>query len=200
VSSESDIQKSPQIAGILLAGGASRRLGRPKQLVSYNGRPLVCHAARQTLAFCDAGLIVVTGAHHEAISAALDGQRVEVKFCSDWSEGIGASIRRGVASVGPGVGGFLLTVCDQPLITSEDIQNLVNTWRRDPQCIAAAGYAGINGVPTIFPGRLRGQLLRLHGDHGAKSIIDAADDTSVVPMPNAHFDVDTPDHLDRIEE
>jgi molybdenum cofactor cytidylyltransferase len=188
----------PKIAGVLLAAGASRRLGEPKQLVMYNSSPLVRHAASLALQVCDAGLIVVTGAHHDAIVAALEGLPVQAVYSADWPEGIGASIRQGIASVHRDVGAILLTVCDQPFVSTEDIRNLFTAWKRNPDRIAAAGYSGTRGVPAIFPAHLRQKLLHLQGDRGAKNIIDTAAEITVVPMPNGSFDIDTPDQLHRL--
>jgi len=193
-------EKNSNIAGVLLAAGGSSRLGQPKQLLIYNGVPLVYHAASLALDYCDAGLTVVTGACHDEIVAALDRLPVGVVYNPGWLEGIGSSIRRGVASVDPGARAILLMVCDQPSITAEDVRNLVHTWKRNPDCVTAAEYAGTRGVPAIFPCSLRQRLLGLKGDRGAKKIIDAAADISVVDMPNALFDVDTPDHLGKLKE
>ncbi len=191
-------EENPNLAGVLLAAGASSRLGQPKQLVNYNGVPLVCHAVSQALGFCGAGLTVVTGACHDDVAAALDHLPVRAVFNSGWPEGIGSSIRQGMTTVGPDVRAILLMVCDQPAISSHDLRNLVNAWKCRPDRVAAAGYAGTTGVPAIFPSSLRKELQGLSGDRGAKNIIDAAEDVSVVDMPNALFDVDTPDHLDKL--
>ena len=191
-------EENPNLVGVLLAAGASSRLGQPKQLVNYNGVPLVCHAVSQALGFCDAGLTVVTGACHDDVFTALDHLPVRVVFNSGWPEGIGSSIRQGVTSVGPDVCAILLITCDQPAISSHDLRNLVNAWKCRPDRVAAAGYAGTTGVPAIFPSSFRKELQGLNGDRGAKNIIDAAEDVSVVDMPNALFDVDTPDHLDKL--
>lgn len=186
------------IAGVLLAAGASSRLGQPKQLVNYNGVPLVGHAASQALEYCDAGLTVVTGAHHDEVLTALGNLPVRVVESPSWREGIGSSIRQGVTFVAPDVRAILLMVCDQPAVSSRDLRRLVEAWTCRPELVAAAGYAGTRGVPAIFPSNMREELLGLNGDHGAKKIIDAAEYVSVVEMPNASFDVDTPDHLDKL--
>ena len=186
------------IAGVLLAAGASSRLGQPKQLVNYNGMPLVCHAASQALEYCDAGLTVVTGAHHDEVLTALGNLPVRVVESPSWREGIGSSIRQGVTFVAPDVRAILLMVCDQPAVSSRDLRRLVEAWTCRPEFVAAAGYAGTRGVPAIFPSSMREELLGLDGDYGAKKIIDAAEYVSVVEMPNASFDVDTPDQLDKL--
>jgi molybdenum cofactor cytidylyltransferase len=199
VSETTNNDETLNIAGVLLAAGTSSRLGQPKQLVDYNGVSLVCHAARHALGYCDAGLTVVTGAHHDEVLAALGNLPVRVVGNPGWREGIGSSIRQGVQSVAPDVRAILLMVCDQPMVNSRDLRRLLEAWKCRPGFVAASAYAGTKGVPAIFPSGLRKELLNLNGDHGAKKIIDAADDVSVVEMPNASFDVDTPDHLDKLK-
>jgi molybdenum cofactor cytidylyltransferase len=183
------------LAGVLLAAGSSRRLGRPKQLLIFKGAPLVVHAAKQALDFIDAGLIVVTGAAHDEVIGALEGLPVRAVYNPHWREGIGSSIRQGVATISADVGAILLMLCDQPAISPEDFDRLVRAWRHDPDRITAAGYGNGCGVPAIFPRRYREQLLTLTGDRGARQIIENSEKITVVDMPNAELDIDTPEHL-----
>jgi len=188
-------KQKQSLAGVLLAAGSSTRLGRPKQLITINGTPLIVHAARQALDQCNAGLIVVTGAGHEAVVEALNDLPVRSIYNPNWREGMASSIRRGVMGIEHDASAILLMVCDQAFIDKNDMARLVSVWKLDSNRIAAAGYAGSRGVPAIFPCRFRANLLSLRGDCGAKSIINEASNVSVVDMPNAEFDVDTADHL-----
>jgi molybdenum cofactor cytidylyltransferase len=189
----------PPLAGVLLAAGSSTRLGQPKQLIAFNGVPLVVHAAKQALDQCDAGLIIVTGACHEAVVEVLNDLPVRAIYNPNWREGMASSIRTGVTGIAQDAGAILLMVCDQAMIDRTDIAGLVSAWKLEAHQIAAAGYAGSHGVPAIFPDRFRAGLLKLHGDRGAKSIIDAAANVSVVDMPNAEFDLDTVDQLENLK-
>jgi len=186
------------IAGVLLAGGDSSRLGASKQLVEFAGEPLILRAARAATELCTAGLVVVTGAVHEPIEAALAGTSVTVARNPEWREGIGASIRCGVCATDARADAFLLLLCDQPWVGSEELAELIAAWRAAPDSIAAAGYAGCHGVPAVFPARFRQRLIDLSGDRGARALIDAADDLTVVDMPAAAFDIDTPEDVQRI--
>jgi molybdenum cofactor cytidylyltransferase len=192
------------IAGVVLAAGASRRLGRPKQLVELNGAPLLAWTLRAILAHCDRGVICVLGAHAADVRPALDGFDVQIVVNTDWREGIGASIRVGVERVPTDAQAILLAVCDQPLVCSADFARLIADWRIEPQAIAAAGYGnGHNvsyGVPAIFPAAYRGNLIGLRGDQGAKALIGGASRRRIVAMPNAAFDVDDKADLARLEE
>jgi molybdenum cofactor cytidylyltransferase len=158
---------------IVLAAGFSRRLGHPKQLVEIDGEPLIRRAAR--IARAVAPTIVVTRREF-AFDDALINEHAE--------EGMASSIRLGVAAC---EGDVLLMLCDQPHITSEHLQALIDA--NAP--IAATGYAGVAGVPAFFASEFRDELLALRGDVGAKSIIERHRDVVVrVPLPEAEIDVD----------
>jgi len=187
---DSDVNTS--IAAILLAAGRSRRLGAPKQLLTVDGTPLVVRAVRQAMVHCDAGMVVVTGAGREQIIDVLAGLPIDIVENPDWAQGMGTSIRCGVAAAPAAAGGLLLLVCDQPAVGAAELAGLTDAWRAAPERIAAAGYAGTRGVPAIFPACYRGRLMALNGDCGARSIIAEADEVTVVDMPAAAHDIDTP--------
>jgi len=191
----SDGDSCPAVAGILLAGGGSSRLGAPKQLVEFAGDALIVRAARAATDHCTAGLVVVTGAVREPVEAALAGIAATVVNNPDWREGIGASIRCGVRAVDPRADAFLLLLCDQPHVGSDELAALIAAWRAAPDSIAAAGYASSRGVPAVFPASYRPRLAELRGDRGARTLIDTTDEVVVVDMPAAAIDVDTPEDL-----
>lgn len=195
---DSDVNTS--LAAILLAAGGSRRLGAPKQLLEVDGTPMVVHAVRQAIAHCDAGMVVVTGAAREQVIDVLAGLPIDIVDNPDWELGMGTSIGRGVAAASAGAGGLLLLVCDQPVVGAAELAGLVAAWRAAPECIAAAGYAGTHGVPAIFPARYRGRLMALTGDRGARSIVGEADEVTVVDMPAAAHDIDTPEDARRLRD
>lgn len=162
---------------IVLAAGASRRLGHPKQLVEFEGEPLLVRAAR--LARCVAPTIVVT--RHE-FAALVPGAIVN----ESPDEGMASSIRLGVAACD---GDVLLMLCDQPLITAEHLRALVEAHAP----IAATAYAGTLGVPAFFAKEFRDELLALRGDVGAKRVIERHREVVVgVRFEAAAVDVDGP--------
>src|SRR5512135_784209 len=100
---------------VILAAGKSARLGRPKQLLSYDGGSLVQHAVSVALASGLGPVLVVTGANREAVESELRGRDVQVSYNPDWEEGMGASIRHGVEAALEryrDTDGLIFMVCD----------------------------------------------------------------------------------------
>jgi CTP:molybdopterin cytidylyltransferase MocA len=158
---------------VILAAGASKRLGYPKQLVVVEGETLLARAYR--IASAVAPAIVVTRREF-AFGNAIVNEHAE--------EGMASSIRLGVAACD---GDVLLMTCDQPHVTSAHLRALIDA----DAPIAATAYAGIAGVPAFFSAEFRDELLALHGDVGARSVIERYRDVVVaIPLPEAELDVD----------
>jgi molybdenum cofactor cytidylyltransferase len=189
---------SLQLVGIILAAGASTRFGSPKQAADIGGETMIALAVRRATSQCAAGVIVVAGASYDEFAPLLDDLPVRVIRNHQWREGMSSSIRSGMAGVSENSAGVLLMLCDQPAVTAEDLSCLTSTWRRAPRQIAAARYAGILGVPAIFPPQYWQQLRDLKGQGGAKQIILAAKAVSAVDLPAAAIDIDTPEQLDQL--
>lgn len=188
-----------EIGAIILAAGASTRLGRPKQLVSFLGRPLVRRVAEAALVIHGTPVVVVVGAAAAATSAALVGLPLIVAKNADWNRGMGGSVvvgMKALLSARPTLGAAILLVCDQPFLTAATIDCLVAAYRRSGAGIVASGYAGALGVPALFDHSLFGELLALPAQRGAKAIIDARRDRVVeVPFHDGAVDIDTPEDL-----
>ena len=185
-----------RLYAVVLAGGASTRFGSPKQLVRIGGRPLLHTVVTRTAEVTGNALIVVLGAGAGQLGPLLRHSPGSVVVNRHWREGLASSIRTGVARLPPTCAGVLLVLADQAAVTSEDLKRLAGTWRRRPQCIAAALYAGAAGAPAIFPRSTFGELAALRGDSGARAILRRSPDRVLrVPMPSAELDLDTPEDL-----
>jgi molybdenum cofactor cytidylyltransferase len=181
----------PRLAGLLLAAGGSRRLGRPKQLLVHRGRTLVEAAADAALAVCDDAVIAVLGAFRDEVEAQLASRALVIAAAPRWRDGIGASLAAGVALLPASCDGVLVLLCDQPRVTHDDLRALVAAWRAEPARLVAAGYDDVVGVPAIFPRHCFAALATQGGDRGARALIAAAgDDVVRVALPDAAFDVD----------
>jgi xanthine dehydrogenase accessory factor len=185
-----------RVVAAILAAGQSKRLGRPKQLISYDGQPLVRRIAETTLdSSCDA-VAVVVGAHAEETMSTLVRLPLEIIANADWMEGMASSIRAAVAwAATRDADALLLAVCDQPLLTTSHLDRLVRAWRAAPDVLVASRYDGVLGVPAIFDRRRFPVLASLFGDHGARGILRAARVLIAIDWPDGAVDVDTESDL-----
>jgi len=180
------------VDAVILAAGASSRLGTPKQLLQFEGASLLRHAALAASRSRAADVIVLLGADAPAMMKELDGLRVRTVENPLWREGIGSSIRSAVSALGAGCDGVLVMLCDQPRLTSAHLDALIDAFERRPDRPAASVYAGSAGVPALFPRAMFGELLRLAGDNGAKRLLTSRmENLSLVPWPDGAHDVDT---------
>ena len=183
--------ESGRIAGIVLAAGFSRRLGRPKQAVVLGGETLLQRAARTAL---EAGLhpvIVVLNAELPEAGGPLPG--CIVLWNESAAEGMASSIRCGVQGLaGHEVAGAVLMTCDQVAVTPEHLRTL----SAQPSQAAGSGYASKVGVPAYFPVNRFAELLALQGDQGARGMLR---DARPVETEALALDVDTDEELARAE-
>lgn len=179
-----------QYAVVILAAGASRRFGAPKQLYKWNGRrPLLQIAIDATLG---ARTAVVIGANAEKIRPLIQDRPVEIVMNHDWHEGVASSIRAGVKSVCADADGVVLMPCDQPLTEPAVIRALFETHERTGKPIVACAYGGTLGTPAFFAREYFDHLLALRGDTGAKRVImHCRSDVATVAWPDGALDVDT---------
>jgi len=185
-----------RLYAIVLAAGASTRFGSPKQLVRIGGRPLLHTVVARAAEVTGNALIVVLGAGAGELAPLLKHSPGSVVVNRQWREGLASSIRAGVARLPATCAGVLLVLADQAAVTTDDLKRLAGSWRRRPQCIAAALYAGTAGAPAIFPRSSFAELAALRGDSGARTLLRRSADRLVrVPMPAAELDLDTPEDL-----
>lgn len=183
---------------MVLAAGASRRLGRSKQLLEIDGETLVHRAARLALATAPVAAVLVVGADAEAVWAAAADLSLARVDCGDWECGMGASLRAGLDALPAECDGALIVLCDQPALEAAHLQALVAAWRARPAHAAASAYASRVGVPALLPRSWFGELRADGGDHGARQLLASAlDRVSVIVNEALACDVDTPADLAR---
>jgi molybdenum cofactor cytidylyltransferase len=181
---------------IVLAAGASRRFGSPKQLIRFEGQPLIQRVIAGATELSGAAVSVVLGAYAAEIAATLPPCSASIIVNRDWQEGIASSIRAAVARLPGACDGVLLLLADQPLVGSHSLNRLAAAWRRQPRGIIASRYGAITGVPAIFPRWCFSDLAALRGDQGARILLRRyADHVVRLANPEAEVDIDYPEDL-----
>src|SRR5579863_7853266 len=188
------------VAAIIVAAGASSRLGHPKQLVLLDGEPLLLRAVRSAQEAGAVPVFVILGAYRERIEKAVDLGDATVIANDEWEEGLASSIRVGVKAAefeATESAGVILMTCDQPRVTAGHLRKLIEEFgARDGKALIASNYAGIRGTPAIFPRRMFPDLLALHGDKGARGLLTNAKLPVVeVPLQGGEVDIDRPEDL-----
>ena len=153
------------VVAAILAAGESRRLGHPKQLVEIEGEALLRRTARIALAARVDRVAVVLGAYREQIAPVLAGLAVEVLDNAEWREGMASSIRAAVEWA-RAADHLLLLVGDQPRLTTAHLDALI-----ERRALVGSRYAGVVGVPALFPAASFTELAALRGDRGARGMI-----------------------------
>jgi molybdenum cofactor cytidylyltransferase len=198
-------EKGKQVAAVVLAAGRSTRMGAVNKMIAeIGGKPLVRIAAEQALASKALPVIVVTGHERDKVEAALKGLDVRFANNPDYAEGLGTSLRTGIAAVPPEADGAVILLGDMPQIDAKLIDRLVAAF--DPEkgaLVVVPTIEGRRGNPVIWARRFFPELMAVTGDVGARHIIaNVAEAVAEVPVsdPAITVDVDTPDVLARISE
>ncbi len=185
---------------VLLAAGGSSRMGRPKQLLPLNGRPLVRHVAEIVLAAPVSPVVVVLGAHAGEIKPALAGLAVQIAVNPEWSEGLGTSLRTGVESSlkhTPGLQAIIIVLADQPGLPPRHLDQMITRFLAGG-CTAVASLTGRDQVPPLLFGKeWFPKLCTIRGDLGARSLLREHEaEVATVPLAS-NTDLDTLDDYAR---
>jgi molybdenum cofactor cytidylyltransferase len=190
------------VAAVILAAGSASRMGTPKQLLPYRSATLVAHAIDTAAEAGFEPVILVIGAHAQAVRSAVASKRIDIVENPDWQTGMGSSIRAGVARLlrdYPEVAALALLVGDQPLVTAEHLAELRRLLLESDSDAAAAAYGGSLGVPALLRRKLFARLLELKPEEGAKALLQSPDiRVATLPLPEAGTDIDTKEDWQRI--
>lgn len=181
-------------AGIILAAGESKRMGQPKQLIDVGGQTMLQRVAAAALASTLSLVYVVVGFQAEAVQATLRRRDVRCVLNADYGEGLGSSVRTGVAALPVDVEAAMFLLADQPRISPAVIDTLLARSTEDN--IVAPVVGGRQGNPTVFGRRWFADLARCSGDAGGRTIIAAHPEALLLVELEADLrDVDTPQDL-----
>jgi molybdenum cofactor cytidylyltransferase len=186
------------VAAIILAAGASRRLGEPKQLLRFKQETLLDRAIRSAAESGASPIFVVVGAHWERLSKAVNLGPAILVLNEKWKEGIASSLRSGLITLeakSADSSGALLMTCDQPFLDSAHLRSLLERFAdHKGSRIIASSYAGTVGTPAIFPAAIYARLRALEGERGARVVLAEEFEKLVcVPFEHGEIDIDLPE-------
>jgi molybdenum cofactor cytidylyltransferase len=181
---------------IILAAGESSRFGGIKQLLPFNGKTLLQHVIDEATGAGAQPIVVITGANATRVSETIpDSGKLTILVNENWQKGISSGIVAGVqyvVRISPGIKRIIITVCDQPFVTSALFEKLIETQEKTGQTIVACTYADTIGTPVLFAVKYFDQLLNLKGDEGAKKLVKSnKGDVATVDFPKGEIDIDT---------
>ena len=159
------------LAAVILSGGASRRMGSPKALLPYQGRPFLEHLLEVTRHPRIGVRRVVLGAHAEPIAKAVHLSGDEIVINEDWDSGQLSSIHAALRSLPDGTEGLLLCLIDHPLVSAALVHELIESFLAARKLIVLPVCDGRRGHPVIFSSALYGELLRAPLETGARAVV-----------------------------
>ncbi|HEY2118012.1 MAG TPA: nucleotidyltransferase family protein [Candidatus Acidoferrum sp.] len=159
------------LAAVILSGGSSSRMGSPKALLPYQGRPFLDHLLEITQHPKIGVRRVVLGAHAEPIAKAIDLAADEIVINEDWQKGQLSSIHAALQSLPPGTDGMVLCLIDHPLISADLVDNLITIFYSSHASIVLPVFEGRRGHPVLFSSKLYSELLEAPMNTGARAVV-----------------------------
>jgi len=196
------------VSAILLAAGESKRMGdTDKRFLLYKGKPLVNHVMLNLWNSEQSQVIIVMQDNDNNLLNGQENEQIKVVINPDYQQGMTTSIQAGVAAASDKARGYMICLADQPLITTEDynyiIETFENTYLSNKKCIIVPFFDQKKGNPVIFSAHYREAILAHKNMEGCKEIIQANKEHIVtIDMPNDHIlrDVDTPEDYEKLKK
>ena len=188
-----------RVGGIVLAAGGSTRFGTPKQLLDWNGIPLIGHISRIAQEGGLSPVLVVLGADYEEIAQVLEGSSVEILQNPDWEKGQSTSVRRGITALPDELGGVVFLLVDQPYVTADLIKKIRKTHALSQENIVLPKVNNQPANPVLFDRNTFNDLLGLDGDIGGRALFERYTPREVKWEDERILqDIDTPDDYQKL--
>jgi molybdenum cofactor cytidylyltransferase len=186
----------PIVGLIILAAGASTRMGTPKQLLLFQGRSLLRSMAEAAIVSLCNPIVVVLGSQSDRIKLEMNSLELHSVVNTEWAKGMGTSIAAGMTAltaIRSDLNAVVIAVSDQPFVDSNLLNRLVESYQATRSPIVASAYANTLGVPALFDRSFFTALMAIDRDVGARYLIKRhAEKVVQVSFPQGAIDVDTP--------
>jgi len=176
---EQGLREYAQTAGVILGAGGSKRMGRPKQLINWQGVPFIAQVAITALEAGLMPLIVVTGADQDIIEEALKHfeealKHLPVHFVHNpnWAAGMSSSMQAGLRALPQNCENVMFLLSDQPQISPLLIRQLLERYARNQGQITAPMVGGQRGNPVLFCRAIFNSLMQVQGDKGGRAVFN----------------------------
>jgi molybdenum cofactor cytidylyltransferase len=184
------------VSAVVLAAGASTRMGMQKLLLPLGNEPLVRRSVRQ---ICDAGfdeVLVIVGHEHVKVLAALEGLAIRHAVNAAYETGMGSSFRTAVEHLTDSTAA-MFALADQPFVTTHEYRTLLDTYRRHAPAVVSVRYGEVMAPPHLFEREFFPELAQLQ--HGARSVLQRHRERTMVLQfpPDLLADIDTPEDYER---
>ncbi len=189
-----------EVVGVVLGAGASQRLGRPKQTLSFGGRSLLAHVVADIEASALDRVVVVLGGASREAQATLGAGRATIVHNDGYGTGCASSLLAGLDAAGD-CDAIMMLLGDMPGVTADVIDQVLASWRADPSWAAVTDYQGELGHPFVFGAAAFDTLRRLHGDKAVWKIVDREPPSRVARIPVSRplpADIDTWDDYEAV--
>lgn len=191
-----------KIAVVILAAGASKRMGVPKQLLKWGNETLITHTIQTALKLNTDAIYLVLGANFQLIKKTINHFPITILNNENWEQGLGTSIAcasQYIQKEKPNIEALLFILADQPFINSDYLNELVSSFAPHKNQIIASSYPNLKfGVPAIFDVFYFEQLLKLKDDFGARNILKENESfVKALKPPVKNVDLDFKEDYDR---
>jgi molybdenum cofactor cytidylyltransferase len=191
------LDTNTKIGIVLLAAGSSSRMGHNKLSFIFEGKTMLQNTIDEAINSKTSDIVLVLGANHKENIFEFSGNNAYVVLNKNWKKGIGSSIKCGLQHLiqkQAKLNAVIISVCDQPYLTSEVFDRLISAYANSNKKIIASTYNELLGVPVLYDQSLFDDLLNIPDEHGAKKyVVEQAgkDILDTIPFPKGEIDIDT---------
>lgn len=194
-------RSAAKVSAVILAAGASRRMGRAKPLLPIAAEPMIRRVAQRVLAAGLEETLVIVGHQAAEVTAVLADLPLRIVKNTNWRKGQSASVATAVGALPSSAGAALFVPCDLPHLTPGLLRDLISVYRCSSASIVVPTADGQRRSPVLVDPNLFPELLTLTGDQGARQIFSAhADEVLELPVtdPRVLDDIDTRADYERL--